>query len=114
MEKNNEVVVGKINLTIMVDGENVFSTNSTAEAFFYAQMRSFNGLTHEDALKAKNLAIDMYLKDPGDTPIGNLSDYVGKHFERLLKMDSVWKMLYDFYDGYESEDYDVKNQYSKE
>jgi hypothetical protein len=101
----------KISVHVMFDGEAVFTTNSAVEAFFYTQMRSFNELTHEDALKAKSVAMEMYLKDSNNTPMGHLSDYVGKHFERLEKMNSRWEMLDDFYSNYESENYDTVNQY---
>ena len=101
----------KMEIRIFNNDEQIFSTDSPTEAFFYYQMRSFNELTHKDAVLAASLAVDLYLKDQNPTPIGHLSDYVGKHFERLNTMDSRWDMLYDFYDNYENEDYEIVNQY---
>ena len=106
--------LGKINIIVQYDGKDVYSTNSPMESFFYSQMREFNELTHEDAVRACGVAMTMYLKDENSTPVGHLSDYVGKHFERLDSMENRWDMLNDFYDNYESEDYEIVNQYLKE
>lgn len=106
---SNKVITIQVN----EDGKSVFTTESPAEALMYTQMRSFNELTHGDALLAVGVGMEMYLKDSNSTPLGHLSDYVGKHFERLSKMDSRWHMLEDFYNNYESEDYEIVNQYTE-
>ena len=105
--------IGRIEINVTFDGVNVFTTNSAMEAFFYSQMRSFNLLKHEDAIKAVDVAMEIYIKDDNPTPTGHLSDYVGKHFSRLSKMSSKWDMINDFYDNYESEDYKTVNKYRK-
>ena len=106
--------MNKIFLHVEFDGVNVYSTNNAIEAFFYGQMRSFNRLTHEDALTALDLVMDIYLKDESKTPVGELSDYVGKHFARLKSMSSMWNVLSDIYHNCESEDYEIVNQYGED
>jgi hypothetical protein len=104
----------KIINRVLYDGVIVLETSSAVEAYFYSQMREYNELTHEDAIKASNIAMVMYLKDDAPTPIGSLSDYVGKYFDKLDKMNNRWEMVQDFYDNYEAEDYEAVNLYSEE
>lgn len=101
----------EVKITVEYDGENVLVTNSPAQAFFYSNMREYNELSHKDAVVAASVALEMYIKDDDGTPLGKLSDYVGKHFARLDVMSSVRDMLDDFYDNYQTDDlYEYDNE----
>ena len=99
--------------SVSINNEVVFTTDSPTILFFYSSMRDFNELTHDDALIASDLAFNLYIKDNNATPIGHLSDFVGKHWRKLLEI-SYFDALDIFYKNYDSEDYSTVNDYTDE
>ena len=78
---------------------------NAVQAWAYDVAVDFMNRTHEEALLCSEIVEEMWLKDDGGTPVGELCDYVAKHFKRLNEMPRREK-LEDFYDNYESEDYE--------
>lgn len=88
-------------MIIKVILDNTYETDSPLKAFLYSTMRNFNHLSHEEALDATAIAVEMYLKDNNPTPLGNLADYVAIHYKRLSKLTRT-NMLIDFYENFET------------
>ena len=89
------------------DGIVLATFRTAVGAWAYDVAIDFMDRTHEEALSCAHLVQEMWLKDDNHTPVGHLCDYVAKNFKRLKNMSSRHDMLEDFYNNYESEDYEI-------
>ena len=89
----------KVEIKYVVDGKVEFTSQSPVMILFYDVCRMYGDRRPEDAIKAANLAHEMWLKDDNQTPIGHLADYVAENYEELEAMPSYSDMLIAFYEG---------------
>lgn len=80
------------------NGKTIYESGKIEEIFFYTAIKEQDEyLDHNEILQRVMVALKMYYKDTNPTPLGELADFVYENYETLNNLESIYDMLYLFY-----------------